>query len=513
MRLSLLRGIALAISGFIALQPSYVHPDEHFQSLEMLAVRYLGVAGSVPWEFQPVNAARSFAPLILNYGPLYFFVVKYFRIRDSMTILSLVRLQNYLVYISLCHLVFRRLSATRGLNSRRTDFLVATSYLTCSFQSHSFSNSLETILLLMVLALYNELLIPRAEDRKVSACKASVLIGFLVLLGTFNRITFPAFVFLPSLAVFRHYYRFHIGQFALLVSASALSCILFVQIDTSLYHSNVHVIAPLNNLFYNFKESNLQLHGLHPRYNHLLLNMPQIIGPAALFLNPRRLISQDFTRNLPLLSVVSGLLLLSAFKHQELRFLLPLAPQIFLSLGDRSFIKRIQAANITSLWLAFNIVLAVVMGIYHQGGIIKVISSYQRNDHPVGVHIWWKTYSPPTWMYMNENLTVSTTAIENDLESIEHIPFDILKNHIVDLKGCDNELLNATLHQFLQHGISVNLIAPNSVKGRVENLHQEGSLAIKSIMNKSNHLDLDHLDFGDLSTFALGITVYEVSLL
>lgn len=39
-------------------------------------------------------------------------------------------------------------------------------------------------------------------------------------------------------------------------------------------------ITPLNLLRYNLKASNLQDHGLHPRYLHLLVNWPMLLGPA-----------------------------------------------------------------------------------------------------------------------------------------------------------------------------------------------------------------------------------------
>lgn len=500
----------LAFSGFIALQSSYLHPDEHFQSLEVLAVRYLGISGSIPWEFEPENAARSFVPLLFNYGPLYYLVATVTKIRDPMTIIGLVRVQNFLVYIAVCRLALKRLSCSGAVDGRGTFYYIATSYLTCSFQSHSFSNSLETVLLILVLTLFNELILEE-KNRVIDGSWASGILGFLLTLGVFNRVTFPAFVFLPSLAAFWYYFRHHKRNFALLISVSFVCCLAFVHIDTAMYRRDNIVIAPLNNLLYNFDESNLQLHGLHPRYNHMLLNVPQILGPAVLFLGPN--CRNNFTKNLSLLSIISGLLLLSLFKHQELRFLLPLAPQLFCCLNDKTVSKRISPVQVKRLWLAFNLVLAVLMGLGHQGGILKIIYGFQRDNTPIGVHIWWKTYSPPTWMYMNDNLTISTTEIRNNTEGINHIPFEIVKNHIVDLKGCDVDLLNMTLHQFLQRGAAVNLIAPNSVKRHLEPLSEAGSFKFEATTTERLHVDLDHLDFGEFSTFAPGITVYDVPLL
>ncbi|KJE93020.1 hypothetical protein, variant [Capsaspora owczarzaki ATCC 30864] len=44
------------------------------------------------------------------------------------------------------------------------------------------------------------------------------------------------------------------------------------------------VVAPLNNLLYNLNPANLEQHGLHPRYLHILVNMPLLFGPLVLAL-------------------------------------------------------------------------------------------------------------------------------------------------------------------------------------------------------------------------------------
>lgn len=47
------------------------------------------------------------------------------------------------------------------------------------------------------------------------------------------------------------------------------------------------VLTPLNNLVYNLNVDNLAKHGIHPRYTHLLINLPLLFGPLAFlpFLN------------------------------------------------------------------------------------------------------------------------------------------------------------------------------------------------------------------------------------
>lgn len=505
-----LQALALAVGLIVSLQPSYIHPDEQFQSLEVLAVRFFGIKGTIPWEFQSETAARSFVPLLLNYGPLYGFL-RIFKIERPRTILSLVRIQNYLTFIFASRWAFKRLSGTGGFSMEWCNFFIATSYLTGCFQSHSFSNSFETIVLLIVLVLYNELL-PHVRTQKTPIYRIACLLGFSIVLGTFNRITFPAFILFPSLLVSWQFFKTHRGPLVLLLVVSVVSSLGFILVDTKVYQSSEFTIAPLKNLLYNFDESNLQIHGLHPRYQHILINLPQIIGPGILLLNPRRLNLKNSTKALLISAIASGLLFLSIFKHQELRFLLPLAPLLFACLDPTHPISFINSRLVLKLWLAFNLVLGTIYGVYHQSGVIKVLDRFYEQNEPIDVHVWWKAYSPPTWMYMNENLTVSTTTISHEIETVDQVTFKIIHNHVVDLKGCDDDLLNSTLHSFLTNGANVKLIAPNSLSRRLRSLQHDGLLTLAITDRVSGHLDLDHLDFDDFSTFQPVISVYNVTL-
>lgn len=509
MNLKRLQVLALVVGGFVSFQPSYIHPDEHFQSLEVLAVRFFGISGTIPWEFQSETAARSFVPLLVNYGPL-FCVLKAFGVHSPQIILGLVRLQNYAIYILFSQWVLKKLSDTGTFNSKWCNIFVVTSYLTCCFQSHSFSNSFETIVLLAVLALYNELL-PHVRDKKTAIYKISCLLGVLICLGSFNRITFPAFILLPSVLVFWQFFRNNPKALALLCISTTLSFLVFILIDTKMYGSHELVIAPLENLLYNFDESNLELHGLHPRYQHILINLPQIAGPGVLFLNLRWSRFRNATDRLVAISIISGLLILSLFKHQELRFLVPLGPLIFALMDPIHASKLISPRFVLKLWLVFNMAMGAIFGIYHQSGVLKVVTRFNVEQEAIGAHVWWKTYSPPTWMYMRKELTVSTTIIRQGIESVDHIPFGTVTNHVIDLKGCDDELLIFTLHNLLKHNANVNLIAPDSLASRLEMLQNTKSLVLTRVYGTLNHLDLDHLDCSDFSTLRPGISIYRVT--
>jgi len=96
--------------------------------------------------------------------------------------------------------------------------LVASSYVTWTYQTHTFSNSIETILVAWSLVL-----IQRIVDDKVglrfsrhglsllthpqqrTSPFASGLLAILVVFGSFNRITFPAFLIIPALRLIPHF--------------------------------------------------------------------------------------------------------------------------------------------------------------------------------------------------------------------------------------------------------------------------------------------------------------------
>ena len=176
------------------------------------------------------------------------------------------------------------------------------------------------------------------------------------------------------------------------------------------------VITPWNNIRYNTQTSNLALHGLHPHYQHFLVNLPQLLGPALiLLLTSLPLLSLRNLRlpfsNPSFLSAITGTALLSIFPHQEPRFLLPCVPLLLTCI-------RLPTSSrgrkwFWSSWLIFNILLGILMGVYHQGGVVPAqlqvpdllkssISSSPTYTTAVPATIfWWKTYPPPTYLLGN----------------------------------------------------------------------------------------------------------------
>ncbi|CAR24718.1 glycosylphosphatidylinositol-alpha 1,2 mannosyltransferase [Lachancea thermotolerans CBS 6340] len=492
----------------VALEPSYIHPDEHFQSLEVMMIKIMGIKGTIPWEFKPESAARSFVPLYITYGPLLYLNKYILHLSSGVALMYLVRIQNYIVFMYLSKLALQFLLDSK-LDRKKASFYISTSYIIWAYQTHSFSNSLESIILLLVLSLFR-ILIKDSSDRSFNHYKTCVVLGILVTLGVFNRITFLAFILLPCVPTFHLFYSKHLKSLCVSAISFICSCLLFVFLDKTIYGSDDWCVTPLNNLLYNLQDANLAQHGLHPRYTHVLVNVPQMLGPIMVFF-----VSKKQKINLALLSCISGLLILSLFRHQELRFLVPLFPLFCISIDLEKLNTFPYPKLIAKTWVAFNIVFGIIMGSLHQRGVVTAIQRLAEKQEHVDVHLWWKTYSPPTWLYMNNNLTVSTTNFVNSAERLDNVDFGITVDHVVDLKGCDYELFEFGLMSFLNstsHGIC--LIIPKSTDKGVQKFRtKHEDVRFQVLWETPFSLDLDHIDFTDLSTLQPGMTIYQIDRL
>ena len=285
------------------------------------------------------------------------------------------------------------------------------------------------------------------------------------------------------------------------------------------------VIAPLNNILYNTRKENLAEHGLHPHYQHLLANLPQLLGPALVVL-----ISQcyPFTQrtfklvlvNPRLSSAITSILILSIIPHQESRFLLPCVPLLLtcLKLPSSPRLKSI----FWSSWIVFNILLAVLMGIYHQGGIIPAqiampdLVSRELNataSQATNVEVfWWKTYPPPTYLLghppplhpaMKTSLNISIVPLMGVPQS--EVLF-LLMQHV---PTCDPSLIERiTSHtQITEVFVAAPLAAwrlpqdqypdPSDFSFRVDFDAPKATLGLRNVGTWRQHINLDDMDFRD----------------
>lgn len=167
--------------------------------------------------------------------------------------------------------------------------------------------------------------------------------------------------------------------------------------------------------------------------------------------------------------------MLSLFPHQEARFLIPAVPLLLSSLKLPRRLSNIWIG----LWAVFNLTMGLLMGTYHQGGVVPM--QIHIADHPTVQHVfWWKTYSPPIWLLDGK---------------IEHIT-------TTDLMGMSGEkmvqeILKATPCSAENEG--VYLVAPWSATFVDQYTTPKGrdGIALEERWRYHRHLNLDDIDFGD----------------
>jgi phosphatidylinositol glycan class Z len=328
----------------------------------------------------------------------------------------------------------------------------------------------------------------------------------MVVVGVFNRITFPAFLLLPSLLLLPHFKRKYVRSlchhniaiadihrplsFVFLTLSALFTAFLAICVDTASYTPgeftftnvfNSPVVTPLNNFIYNSDAANLAQHGIHPRYQHFLVNLPQLLGPAfpLLFFLRRSNISPI------LVSALSGVALLSIFPHQEARFLLPAVPLILSSI-------RVPSPQLRKVWIAtwviFNLGLGMLMGVYHQGGIVPVQMNIAKSNETITHAFWWKTYSPPTWLLNGKNEELTTIDLMGMPGS------QMLEKIKTALPTC-----RTRKPPKIQGRGAVYLIAPRSAYFLTpyQDAAQREEISLEYVWSYRQHLNLDDMDFAD----------------
>jgi len=258
----------------------------------------------------------------------------------------------------------------------------------------------------------------------------------------------------------------------------ALTTLTAITVDTVFYNDRDDfslidlvrhpVIAPLNSLLYNTQSANLALHGTHPYWQHFIINLPQFLGSATILLFTNAISAT------PLFSAVAGSAILSVFPHQEARFLLPAVPLLLSSVRVPRRGRRLWIAT----WIVFNCLLGILMGVYHQGGIVEA-QAYLRSQADVRHAFWWKTYSPPTWILGDRNSEIVT----------------------VDLMGLGKQDLTDRICASVGRNTDAVLVAPRSAtfldKFAVAVNSTTSGLQLFERWSIRNHLNLDDMDFGD----------------
>ncbi|XP_044261351.1 GPI mannosyltransferase 4 [Tribolium madens] len=448
-------------------QFGYIHPDEFFQTIEVQAGKAFHVENNIPWEFNATFPVRSVTIPYFTIGMVYKLanIVEYFLKQYS----TLSIITPYLVVVGprllMCTLSFLvdtilyKICINNNEKYKNRLVILASSYVIIVYGTRTFSNTFELVLFALLqyyvcesLVFSNTLIkkreylnyryetsrtvVEKAKFHKLKLLLTSdslrncLQISVITVLGFFNRPTFLAFAMFP---VFFWLYRglgnklvapmnYHLRILALIVCS--IPTIFFSVIIDSFYYGyitwgevgvlhvtiNNFVFTPLNFILYNIDSNNLAKHGLHPRFLHLLVNMPLLFNLLALFayLNfcqaaynfvigrHQLLPTVRSIKGLMMLSYLGPLAILSIFPHQEPRFLIPLIlPLVYLCSNsvfpecDNVLIKATTMKKATigvaktntfiKLWIILNLVLVIFFGFLHQGGVYQSADFLYKN--------------------------------------------------------------------------------------------------------------------------------------
>nr|XP_023026482.1 GPI mannosyltransferase 4 [Leptinotarsa decemlineata] len=490
--------ILLRILLVLVPQTGYIHPDEFFQSVEVLAGKFLDIECSPPWEFNVTFPLRSMTIPYFTIGQSY----KSLRYLNSLSELYFQKtiLGPYLLLVVprllMCLLSFLvdyclyKICSNNNEKCKSRLVILASSYVTIVYGTRTFSNTVELVLFSTLIYLVCESLTFsnivlrnreyinfRYDNSKSTAEKAKFhklrlfivsdsyrncfAISTISVMGFFNRPTFLAFAVIPvffwlyrglgskSVTPFQFYRRICVF---LLCSIPAL--LLNILVDSFYYGYitsgeifmlevtiNSFVFTPLNFLKYNLNADNLAIHGIHPRFLHALVNIPllfNVLGLCTVYTLGKYLylcFQKKFNllptirsiKCLMTLSAVVPVAILSIFPHQEPRFLLPvILPLVYLHAttilrepedtlveAPKTQIKpdswKTKPSNsLLTIWLLVNVLLGVLYGFLHQGGVLPAtaylardmeLTSMKTEYHIVTSHI----YSIPESFFLQKS--------------------------------------------------------------------------------------------------------------
>ncbi|XP_055537840.1 GPI mannosyltransferase 4 [Wyeomyia smithii] len=356
-------------------QTGYIHPDEFFQSVEVIVGDEYGLEVTRTWEFNNTFPIRSitlpYFGLKLPFSFLRFlsmYTKYYFGINLRGSYVTLVFPRFLMVALSFVNdWSLQKICTAYGLQSQFRLLTLASSYVMLVYSTRTFTNSIEMALCSLLLYIVSDCMIHsntviyqkefleekyqkarnNVEKVKLYKLKSSLprhslnkcaLVATLCVAGVFNRPTFLLFgmplVFhwllrgMGTRTVSFADFNARIVTFVL----SALPALVFFIVVDSFYYGYLtpaelermeigidnFVVTPLNFIRYNINSENTKQHGVHPYYLHLLVNIPVlynvlgVIAVVSFFTIMYRFASNELT-NLPRAQSFVGLMLSAIF--------------------------------------------------------------------------------------------------------------------------------------------------------------------------------------------------------
>lgn len=410
-------------------QTGYLHPDEMFQSVDIVGGKFFNSKINPAWEFKTDKPVRSMLiPHLLN--TIAFKLATKFKEQPSAYVLLVTprliyTLISFVVDISLYKVC--RYHSSRGQWYVPISVIFQSSFICMGCMTRSLSNNIEVVLFSLLLVIVCRLIRPRfrilfvrpdgrsspAFERMKSSKQliSSFTLGVILSLGIFNRPTFVCFALAPLMYWLHESFKRNSMNISLTITraltpmmiAFLLTSIFLSGFDTTYYKSldvltsllesmvkhdydksynlikTEWVLTPINFIMYNTNVENLSKYGLHAPYFHLLINGPVYFNILMLLFYGklinllvgngmfRMMVATPRVFALMILSTLTPLILFSFVPHQEFRFLIPLIVPLTYAFGPDIY----RSNKLFMLWTIVNAILVLFYAGIHQAGVLR----------------------------------------------------------------------------------------------------------------------------------------------
>jgi len=423
----------------------FVHPDEVFQSLEMIHYRLFGQFGrgeTIPWEFNEqyeYGGARSWF-FVMLLATVYRFVM-IFGITDPLTMIFAARL-----VLSLCSLttvVIAYLFGRDIFNKKvglTAAFLCATWWFFPFWASRTMTDSLASDLLFVsIYFVYKTTKESNLQKQLLQSFFAGVTLGFAFMLRfPSGLLGLPLLIFLVIATVrtqrtkkrekllgglsLSKRERF-IGVLPILSFLGGTLIMILVQGLLDLFTWGDFLQSPLNFFMYNIIEGHSAIHGISPWYSYFIGFYTDFANGYILFFVLFLIIGLSFKEQ-NWAKIIYGtiflfwLILFIAIPHKEFRFIFILLPysMLFIANGIVKFAENFRKAHLQRISLVVILSLlcaaSAAMAFYHQryfwkanAGICNAMYWVGKQEDVQTVVIFEMVWYTGGYAYLNKNVS------------------------------------------------------------------------------------------------------------